>query len=168
MSDIAKASGISRQAVYLHFPSRSELLIAAARYIDETENIDLRLAKSRNSERGVDRLEAFIEAWANYIPSVYGVAKALMVMKEHDVEAKAAWDDRMRALRHGCQAAVNGLAKDRMLQSGMTKKEAVDLLMVVISIRNWEELTKEYGWSQKRYMSFIQRIARKAITEPSP
>jgi AcrR family transcriptional regulator len=28
MSDIAKQTGISRQAVYLHFPTRAELLIA--------------------------------------------------------------------------------------------------------------------------------------------
>ncbi|MBT7717936.1 MAG: helix-turn-helix transcriptional regulator, partial [Halieaceae bacterium] len=27
MSDIAKQTGISRQAVYLHFPTRAELLI---------------------------------------------------------------------------------------------------------------------------------------------
>lgn len=35
ISDIAKAAGISRQAVYLHFPKRSDLLIAATRFLDE-------------------------------------------------------------------------------------------------------------------------------------
>ena len=34
MADIAKATGISRQAVYLHFATRAELLIAAARHLD--------------------------------------------------------------------------------------------------------------------------------------
>ena len=34
MSDIAKAAGVSRQAVYLHFPTRAQLLIAAARRLD--------------------------------------------------------------------------------------------------------------------------------------
>ena len=34
MSDIAAAAGVSRQAVYLHFGSRSELLIAATRHGD--------------------------------------------------------------------------------------------------------------------------------------
>ncbi|MEM9278743.1 MAG: TetR/AcrR family transcriptional regulator [Pseudomonadota bacterium] len=164
MSDIAKASGVSRQAVYLHFPTRADLLVAAARYIDQEANIDLRLEASRSAESGIYRLEAFITAWANYIPVVYGVAKALLVMKDNgDTEAKAAWDDRMRALRHGCQAAINALAKDGDLNSELKEKEAVDLLMTLISLRNWEELTKDNGWSQKQYVITMQRIARQTL-----
>ena len=33
MADIAKAAGISRQAVYLHFPTRAELLVAVTRHL---------------------------------------------------------------------------------------------------------------------------------------
>jgi AcrR family transcriptional regulator len=33
MSDIAKAVGISRQALYLHFPTRAALLIATTRHL---------------------------------------------------------------------------------------------------------------------------------------
>ena len=35
MGDIARAVGLSRQAVYLHFPSRAALLVAAVRRFDE-------------------------------------------------------------------------------------------------------------------------------------
>ena len=163
MSDIAKASGVSRQAVYLHFPTRAELLVATARNIDETENIDLRLTASRAAAGGEERLSAFIEAWGNYIPSVYGVAKALQDMKDNDPEAKAAWDDRMRALRHGCQAAVNAIVKDGLLNPHFKKKEAVDFLLTLISVKNWEQLTKECGWSQKQYVKLIQNAAHKAL-----
>ena len=76
MSDIAKKTGISRQAVYLHFPTRADLLIATARYLDEVNQVDARLAASRAAERGIDRLNLFIEAWGNYIPHVHGVCKA--------------------------------------------------------------------------------------------
>jgi len=34
MSDIAREAGVSRQALYLHFPSRTELFIAATRHQD--------------------------------------------------------------------------------------------------------------------------------------
>ena len=47
MSDIAKAAGLSRQAVYLHFKTRAELLIALTRHIDEVEDVTGRLAPSR-------------------------------------------------------------------------------------------------------------------------
>jgi AcrR family transcriptional regulator len=42
MSDIAKAAGLSRQAVYLHFPNRAELLISATKHLDE--KVDRRAA----------------------------------------------------------------------------------------------------------------------------
>jgi AcrR family transcriptional regulator len=54
MSDIAKDAGISRQAVYLHFPKRADLLIATTRYIDEVNDIDARLAASRGAATGVE------------------------------------------------------------------------------------------------------------------
>ena len=40
MSDIAKAVGISRQALYLHFPTRAELLISTTRHIDSVKDVD--------------------------------------------------------------------------------------------------------------------------------
>ena len=68
MSDIAKAAGISRQALYLHFPNRTELLVATTRHIDVVKNVDARLARSRSATSGVERLHAFIEGWAATSP----------------------------------------------------------------------------------------------------
>ena len=52
MSDIARTAGISRQALYLHFSTRAELLIAAARHLDEVNEVDARLEPSRTAETG--------------------------------------------------------------------------------------------------------------------
>ena len=41
MSDIARAAGISRQAVYLHHPTRGQLLVAAARRLDVVKDVDV-------------------------------------------------------------------------------------------------------------------------------
>ena len=49
MSDVAKAAGVSRQAVYLHFKTRAELLIALTRHIDEVEHVEERLVASRSA-----------------------------------------------------------------------------------------------------------------------
>ena len=48
MADIAKQAGVSRQAVYLHFSTRAELLIATTLYLDEVKGSDARLAASRS------------------------------------------------------------------------------------------------------------------------
>ncbi len=165
MSDIAKQTGISRQAVYLHFPNRAELLIATTRYIDEVKDIDDRLARSRSASTGIERLEAFVEAWGNYIPEVYGVASALIAMQAKDEEAGAAWADRMGAVRHGCEAAVAALKRDGRLTRSLSTKEATDLLWCHLSVENWVHLRHGCGWSQARYVEVLQETLRAVLVE---
>ena len=164
MSDIAKAAKVSRQAVYLHFPNRAELLIATTRYLDEVHDIDGKLQASRNASSGIERLERWIDAWGGHIPTVYGVAKALMAMQEFDVEAKIAWKDRMQAVRDGCEAAVVALEKDGVLTESLNKTDATDMLWTLLSARNWEHLRIDCKWSQKKYLAHIQRTAKLVLT----
>ena len=91
MGDIAKESKISRQAVYLHFASRTDLLIAATLYKGDLIDVEGRLAPSRAAGTGVERLGLYIEFWGNFVPEIYGVAKALMMAQETDEAAAAAW-----------------------------------------------------------------------------
>ncbi|GAB4138984.1 MAG: hypothetical protein Tsb0016_05320 [Sphingomonadales bacterium] len=165
MSDIAKAAGISRQAVYLHFPSRADLLIATTRHIDQAKNIDARLAASRQAATGLARLNAFIAAWGDYIPEIYGVAKALMAMKDSDEAAALAWADRMTALRDGCGAAIQALKKQGALNPIYPLKQAVDILATLLSVENWAHLTIDHGWPQRRYVSTMQDIARRVLVK---
>lgn len=163
MSDIAKAAGISRQALYLHFPKRAELLIATTRHIDSVKNMDARLADSRAASSGADRLVSFIKVWGSYIPEIHGLSFALRSMRDSDAEAAAAWDDRMQAVRHGCAAAVQALIADKMLKSDLDGEVATDLLWTLLSVENWERLVRECGWSQTEYEHQIRRLAEAAL-----
>jgi len=169
MSHIAKTAGISRQAVYLHFPNRAELLIATPRHLDEVKNVDARLVASRNAASGLERLDAFIEAWGNYLPEVHGVAKALLAMKDTDEAARLAWVNRMEAVRDGCQAAVKALKKDGVLSPENSVKEATDILWSLLSVQTWEQLTRDCGWSQRHYVNAMKKLAKKMlVAEPTP
>ncbi|MBF9058210.1 TetR family transcriptional regulator [Rhodobacterales bacterium HKCCSP123] len=167
VSDIAKAAGISRQALYLHFPTRAELLIAATKYLDAQVDIDASLAESRAAATGEDRLSAFIRAWAGHIPVIHPVGRALMAMQDSDPEARAAWADRMAAVRHGCAAAVAALARDGRLRADLTEERATDLLWTLLSVRVWEHLTRDCGWSQAAYLAEITRASRAALLAPA-
>lgn len=165
MSDIAKEAGISRQAVYLHFPKRAELLIAATQYLDELNDVDARLKASRNASSGLARMDAYIDAWANYIPEIYGLAKALLAMRDTDEAADLAWKDRMQAMRHGCRAAVIALKKEGKLAPDLTTKQATDLLWTMLSVRNWEQLTMECDLTPTQYITTMKRMARRTLLE---
>lgn len=160
MADIAKRADISRQGLYLHFPNRADLLIETTRYIDEINKVDELLVPSRAATSGQERLDAFIAAWASYIPQIYPVAKALMGMGDSDVEAKSAWQDRMRAMRDGCNGAVEALELDGQLMPHLTVNQATDLLWSVLSVRVWEHLRLDCGWSAERYLEEITRASR--------
>ena len=165
MGDIAKLAGVSRQALYLHFPARTDLLVAVTQYIDRIKDVDGRLEKSRNASSGDERLDAFIEAWGDYIPEIAGVARALLDMRVGDPDAGMAWDDRMRAVRHGCDAAVKALKKDGDLSNDHTQAQATDVLWMLLSFENWERLRFGCGWPQKKYVTEMKAMARRLLTD---
>lgn len=162
MSDIAKRAGVSRQALYLHFPNRTELFIATTKQQDEALGLNAALAAGLCSGPGHDRLSALIEIWGSYIPQIFGMAKTLMILKETDEEAARAWTDRMVDFRGACTAVVTALAQDGDLV--MEEEAATDLLWTLLSIPVWEHLTRLCGWSQARYLDEITRLSRQALT----
>ncbi len=163
MSDIAKAAGISRQAVYLHFPTRAELLIAVTLFIDDMNDVDTRLQASRDAGSGEERLEAFIDAWANYIPEIHGCATALIAMQDTDNAAREAWSGRLAAIRKGFEAAVSMLDREGRLSPDLTTDQATDILCALISVESWDYLTRRRGWTQAQFFSHMQHTARKLV-----
>lgn len=163
MSDIAKAVKISRQALYLHFPNRADLLVATTRYLDQVHDIEGQLTASRNASSGTDRLEKWVDVWGNYIPNIYGISKALLAMKDTDEEAAAAWNDRMQAVRHGCAAAIAALQAEDALNTNLTDEQATDLLWTLLSVRSWEQLRMECGWSQADFIAHMKDTTARAL-----
>lgn len=163
MSDIAKAAGISRQALYLHFDSRAALLIETTRYQDRLNDVDAALAPSRQAQSGQDRLDAFVTAWGNYIPKVWTVARALLTLSATEPEAAAAIDQRMADVREGFEAAVRAIESDGGLPAGLNASLATDLLSMLMSFRNWENLTQDMGWTQECYIETMRALAQAAL-----
>jgi AcrR family transcriptional regulator len=163
MGDIAKKSGISRQAVYLHFASRAQLLVAATRHVDEKLNIDQRLAPSRAATSGSERLALYIEFWGYYIPEIYAVAKALLLARDTDEAAAAAWKDRMTAMRDGCRAAIEALHTDGKLADDWQPQQATDALWTLLLVPTWEALRVECGWSTQQYVNWLKSLAHKTF-----
>lgn len=163
MSDVAEAAGISRQAVYDHFGSRARLLVATTHYVDEVRGLEERRRRFRAATNGVERLEAYVEFWGNYIPEIYVMAKALLAVRETDEAAGAAWDDRMGAVRKSCRHTIDALHRDGMLAPEWSLEEAIDLMWTMLSIRNWENLTIECGWSTSLYVDRMQKLLRRTF-----
>lgn len=163
MSSVAKAAGISRQAVYLHFASRTELIIATSKYVDELKGLDERLKQFYSATTGIQMLEACVEVWGNYIPEIYGLAKAMLLTRDTDAAMAAAWNSNMACLRDVCRETIEALDREGKLYPQWPHKEAIEMFMTIISINNWEQLTMECGWSKADYINWIERVLKRTF-----
>ena len=94
MSAVARVTGISRQALYLHFPERASLLLALVEYVDEREDLPAEIAKVQGAPDGPAQVRAWAEMQARRNPRVAAVARALDQTRHADDPAATAWRDR--------------------------------------------------------------------------
>lgn len=164
MADVAKQTGISRQALYLHFKTRTELLVATTLHLDQIKGRDARLVPVRTAATGLERLRLWVQAWCAYIPEIHGLARALMDQAVGDGEAAAAWAARMEDMRGGCQAAVAMMAAEGSLRKELGVDQGTDLLWMLLSVANWEALVQVRAWSQGDYAQQMERQALEMLT----
>lgn len=160
MSDIAKVAGVSRQAIYLNFQSRTDLMVATVQYGDQVNDAASQVQPWQDAD-GVEKLDAWIKFWGNYLPQIFGVAKALMVAKESDEAAAAAWDDRMSDVRQSCRQTIASLSEVDLLAKPWRVDTAADLLWTMLSVANYEQLTVTAKWSRRQYVRHMQSAARR-------
>lgn len=165
MGDVARAVGISRQAVYLHFGSRTELLVATSNYVDEVKGLAQRLERLQSAKTGIDLLDACVEVWGNYVPEIYGLAKALLASRDTDEAAAAAWDANMRCLRDVCDQIVEALERENVLASGWSRQQASEMLWTMLSINNWEQLIVDCGWSSTQYVTTMKNLLKRILVQ---
>lgn len=168
MGDIAKTAGVSRQAVYLHFASRTELLVSATRFLDEELDLEERLGFVRAAESARERLIRYVHFWGDYIPGIYGVAKALIIAQSSDEAANVAWDDRMSALKSGCEAVVKALAAEQALKPEWNKESATDAFWAMLLVPVWENLTLKCGWTTEQYKDRVTLMVLNSFVKETP
>jgi len=151
MDDVARAAGVSRQAVYLHFGSRSGLLVALARHTDEVDPPFALYQRFGEAEDAEAMLDAGLDIHLHFEARIHDYALELKSIRSTDPAAQAAWDDRMAARRAGLARLAARLLAEGSLQAGWTESEAVDFLFALLSVDNYQTLVVELGWAVERY-----------------
>jgi hypothetical protein len=67
----------------------------------------------------------------------------------------------MQDVREGCEAAIRALDRDNALSPEQSPERATDILWTLLSVRNWEQLTIDCGWSQETYIITQKSLARR-------
>lgn len=163
MADIARASRLSRQAVYLHFADRGALLVALVQYADDQRGLAADIARIAAAPTGAAAMAEMVAVHARSNPAIWAVARAVDAARRTDRAAEQSWQDRMARRLAGCRQIVARLKADGSLRPGLSPGAAADLLWSLTSLRAWEELVLERGWSPVQYAAALNRILRVAL-----
>jgi AcrR family transcriptional regulator len=150
VADIAAATGVSRQLVYVHFENRAGLLVAMARRQDARSGFAARVAETR-SLPPVAALEQLLRRWFAYLPEILPVARALEAAAINGAEGGVAWRDRMGDLRDQVAAAVERVRDGGHLAEGWTAAAAADWVWARAQPATWDHLVGDRGWAPEAY-----------------
>ena len=164
MAQIAKAARVSRQAVYLHFADRADLMVALARHLDQSLGLPADIKRIAEAPSGAAMIEAQVSLQARLNPAVWAVARALDAVRRTDAAAERAWQDRLDDRLGGCRAVVARLQAEDNLRPGLDAATAADLLWTMTSLRMWEDLVLGRGWPPKRYQQHVTRLLLETLT----
>ena len=165
MAEIADAAGVSRQAVYLHFADRADLMLELVRHADARLELDKELGAVWEAPDALSALRETVAAQARLNPKVWAVARALDAVRRTDKAAERGWQDRLQHRLEGARRLVARLQKERKLRAGLDPEPAADLLWTLTSLRVWEDLVLERGWSARQYERHVGSLVVRALTE---
>ena len=168
MSAIAARVGISRQALYLHFPDRGALLLALVEYTDDRESLAAGLARVNGAPTGAEALRAFLEMQASRNPKIAPLARAFYATRHRDPANAAAWRDRTAERLRGTTALAERLRDERSLHPSWSIPEAAVLLRELTSFRQWDDLVNDAGVKPDRYVELMLHTALLALQAPAP
>ncbi len=149
VSEIAKAVGVSRQTIYLHFGSRGGLLVALVRRADERLEIKEQFDAALILREPRERLARTLQAWLSFVPKVFPVAKDLVRLRETDTEAAVAWADRMDELQEWLLNLMLSLHRDGALKDHWTPEHASQFFWAQTSVQVWGLLKIDCGWNEE-------------------
>jgi AcrR family transcriptional regulator len=160
MAEIAKAAGVSRQLVYLHFETRAGLFAAMTRWEDERTGFQQRVYDAVCLPPP-DGLEQLVRTWIEYLQIIAPVATTLESAPAGDA-GRVAWDQRMNELRGVFRSAVADIDGAGRLAAGWTIDEAADWAWSQAHLTAWRNLVGVRGWSQG---AFADRCAATILNE---
>ncbi|WP_162606662.1 TetR/AcrR family transcriptional regulator [Jiangella asiatica] len=158
MTTVAERAGVSRRATYLHFASRTDLILALYRHLGETERLGESLQAVWDSPDAVSAVAEWAAHIARAHPRILAVSRAVESARHDDPGAAAMWEYTMSNWLRGCTRLVAWLERDGVLHPGLTVRTAADLLWGLMSWDLLERLIVDRGWSADEFADRLEAL----------
>jgi AcrR family transcriptional regulator len=163
LADVARAAGVSRQALYLHFANRAELFVALVRYADEQRGMAAAIRQIEDAPSGLAALHEMAAMQARMNPTIWPLARLIDGARRRDNAAERSWRDRLASRLKGCRAIVARLEQEGSLRPALPPQVAAELLWTITSLRTWEDLVRIRRWTPRQYEERLIDLLRRAL-----
>ncbi|NIK61976.1 TetR/AcrR family transcriptional regulator [Kribbella shirazensis] len=151
LAAVAERAGVSPRALYLHFPSRSELLATLYRHLGDSEDLAASLAKVWEQDDAVSALDEWAHHIARSHPRILTISRVIERARNADEDAADLWRLTMSNWLTSCRRLAKWLDEEGRLVQPWTRSTAADMLWALMSWDLTERLTVDRRWSREAY-----------------
>lgn len=166
MSGLARAAGLTRQAVYFHFADRTVLLIALVERIDQRQGLDDWRARLEQARDGTTALRLWATMQAERNPKIALLVRAFEA--DQTTEATNALQTRLDNRMRFARQLVGRLADDGVLCNRWDNELAATLLWTLTSVGVWDSLVNQAGLTPDQYVNLVCTTAVNALSNQPP
>lgn len=167
LAAVADRAGVSHRGLYLHFPSRGDLLTTLYRHLGEAEDLGVSLNRVWDSADAVSALDEWAHHIARSHPRILAVFRAIEHARHTDADAAELWKTTMRNWHMGCRRLVEWLDREGRLSPLWTLDSATEMLWALMSWDMVERLVVDKRWSSKRFGEHLATLLRAAFVAGS-
>ena len=164
MEQIAQAAGVSRQSLYLHFGSKTGLLLALVAHVDAHRDVNDLVDRLWTMPEALTALEAAADLAAATNPEIHRIALALDAARRWDTAFEPAWQDRTTHRLQRYRRLARWLQRDGRLGAGWSIRHATDFIWTLTSVQTYDQLVVERGLSIQGYTTLLQTSLRSTLT----
>jgi len=165
LADVASRAGVSRQAIYLHFGSRSGLLLALLPRMQERLGLEQLYQGVVEAPSGVEALPLMVGFFGALDR---GLDEAGWVLEEAQYLDEAFgkdWRGRTAALRGLVRDLMIRLSAEKVLREVWDIEGATDLFSSLTSFGAWREFNRESAQVSARWEETITDLVKRALIE---
>lgn len=162
---VAKKAGVSRQAIYLHFNSKADLLTALHLRVFETDVVPA-LARHPiwTAPTALDALDATIAVDAEVASKVWRIHEALVVARRHHEEVDATLRPREDERYQDYVRLARWMKREGQLPARMRVATFADILWGLLGLGTFQNLVIERGWSIERFTAWVRATVRAQLS----
>jgi AcrR family transcriptional regulator len=161
LAAVAKTAGVSRQAIYLHFPSKVELLTALHLHIFDTDVVPaVERHPVTDAMTAWEAIDATIASDVEVVARIWRIHEALTVARRQHPEVDQTLRPREKERYDELLGRGHRLEREGGLPPGIGVGLFADMLWGLVNVGTYYNLVIERDWSPEQYREWVRATLR--------